>query len=290
MEENSKTTDAVALQVREEEIQLPKQGDSRSTVLKKKVLPSIIAASLMLSFFLSLPILASVIWLLYMGDFHCERLLRLQILRNWIIAGLVLVFLISNAVVFFRRKFPVPGFLAVMVPLISMFTVGLALHGAYKMESRTVFGSPMWISMKVNRNENWNNIKSCIYDTGVCDELIARSLTMESSDFTLLKLTSIEAGCCEPPPICGMEYVNATYWGKGGDDIDTSNPYYSDCGTWENSGTVLCFNCQSCKDGFIGTLDAKWSRLGVFLIAMSVLLIVCHLLLFLATMWDRFGG
>ncbi|GAB4853624.1 hypothetical protein Ancab_017815 [Ancistrocladus abbreviatus] len=289
MEEGSKTTDVVAVAVREEDNQIPQQRDSKATMLTK-LLSSTSAAVSLFSFFLSLPILALVIWLLYMGNLDCERILRLPTLRNWIIFGLVLLFLISNAVVYLRRKFPVPGFLVVMVPLITMFTVGLALVGGYKQESRLVRGSPMWINMKVNKIKNWNNIKPCIYGSRVCDDLITRSLTLQASDFTLLKLTSIESGCCKPPPICGMEYVNATYWRKGEDStVDPSDPYYSDCGTWKNSATDLCFNCQSCKDGFIQTLHEKWGRLGVFLIAMSMLLIVCHLLLFLATMWDRFG-
>ncbi|TXG60891.1 hypothetical protein EZV62_012254 [Acer yangbiense] len=143
-------------------------------------------------FILSFPVIASVIWLFYMRDFDCEGLLRLPRLQTGIGIALIFVFTISNAALFLRSRFPMPGVIVVMVPLILMLTAGLALVGAYDMESRKIPASPRWFRLKIDNNNNWNNIKSCIYDTGTCDDLQSRFFTLKSYDFSTSKLTSIE--------------------------------------------------------------------------------------------------
>ncbi|KAK2633319.1 hypothetical protein Ddye_021689 [Dipteronia dyeriana] len=237
-------------------------------------------------FILSFPVIASVIWLFYMRDFDCEGLLRLPRLQTGIGIALIFVFIISNAALFLRSRFPMPGVIMVMVPLILMLTAGLALVGAYDMESRKIPASPRWFRLKVDNNNNWNNIKSCIYDTGDCDDLQSRFFTLKSYDFSTSKLTSIESGCCKPPAICGMEFINATFWRRREEREPLEGD--QDCETWNNDRTIQCYNCQSCKDGFLRTLKSKWWKLGIFLVLMALLLIVFHLLVFLATMWERF--
>lgn len=157
--------------------------------LRAKSLSGILA---MISFIVSLPILASVIWLLYMRDYDCENLLRLPRLQTGIGIALLFMFIISTAALFLRPKFPMPGFLLAVVPLLVMLTVGLALLGAYDMESRKILASPRWFKLKVDNPNNWNNIKSCIYDTKICDDLFLKSLTVKSYDFTMKKLSPIE--------------------------------------------------------------------------------------------------
>ena len=58
--------------------------------------------STILTFILSLPILAPVIWLLYMRDYDCEIVLRLPKLQVSIGIGLIITFLVSNNVVFLQ--------------------------------------------------------------------------------------------------------------------------------------------------------------------------------------------
>ncbi|KAF8389298.1 hypothetical protein HHK36_025991 [Tetracentron sinense] len=241
------------------------------------------------SFILSLPVLALVIWLLYMKDYDCEILLRLPRLRIGIGIWMIFVFLISNAVVFCRSRFPMPGLVAVMVPLLVMLIMGLALVGVSRTESRAIPASPMWLKLKIHDNNNWNNIKSCIYDTHICDDLVSRTSSLKSYDFSLKKLSSIESGCCKPPTSCVMEYVNATFWEKEEDEAtDKSYPYDRDCESWNNDQSRLCYNCYSCRQGFLTTLQRKWTRLGIFLVVMAILLVIAHLLLFVATMWERY--
>lgn len=111
----------------------------------------------------------------------------------------------------------------------------------------------------------------------------------------------IKAGCCTPPSICGMEFVNATYWfdpknPKGfypGESLyKTLLPFYGgDCKTWSNIPTQLCYDCQTCREGFLRTIQRKWRQLGVFLLVVSVLLITLHVIRFAVTMtlqrWDK---
>lgn len=161
--------------------------NSKSTKMNRIIFPITL-----ISFLLSLPILFIIVWLLYVRSYNCEDLIKLPKLQLGITVGLVFVFLISNLVVYLRARFPIPGLLIAMLPLIVMLTVGLALIGAFKMESTSIPGSPLWIKMKVINNNNWNNIKSCIYDTRTCDDLVSRSYALKSYDFTTSKLSPIE--------------------------------------------------------------------------------------------------
>ncbi|CAK9171370.1 unnamed protein product [Ilex paraguariensis] len=201
MAENPGPIETVSVTVTEEQC-ISKEENPEPAMARAKAIPMnhIILPLTILSLLLSLPVLSSVVWLLYNRQYDCEDLLRLPKLQVGIVIGLIFLFVVSNVVVYLRSRFPVPGLLLVMLPLTVMLTVGLALVGAYKMESGTIQGSPMWLKMKVlDNNNNWNNIKSCIYDTRTCEDLISRSYTVKAYDFTRSKLSSIESGCCKPP-------------------------------------------------------------------------------------------
>ncbi|CAL5376457.1 unnamed protein product [Camellia sinensis] len=286
--------EVVAVTVTEEKSQLKQEdngtkqmGNQKGIQIKFVILPLTI-----LSFLLSLPVLFSFIWLLYIKQYDCEDLLKLPKLQIGIVIGLIAVFLVSNIVVYMRAKVPVPGLLLVMVPLIMMLTVGLGLVGAYNMESRTVPGSSVWLKSKVHNEINWYNIKSCLYHSKTCEDLVSRSRKLKADVYTTSKLSYIEAGCCRPPVSCNMEYINATYWRKEEEEellLDSSIPYNRDCDLWTNKENVLCYNCNACREGFLKTLQGKWWKLGMFLVVMSFLLILSHLLLFVITMWEQHG-
>ncbi|XVF34320.1 hypothetical protein REPUB_Repub18cG0049600 [Reevesia pubescens] len=240
----------------------------------------------MLSFVFSLPILASITWLLYMKSYDCESLFKLPRLQIGISIGLICIFLICNGALFLRTRLPMVGIIIVLVPLTVMFTVGLALLGDNNMENRKIPATPLWFKMKLHDDSLWSNIKDCIYDTGVCQDLATTSMQLKSYDFSMKKLSLIESGCCGPPEECHMQYVNATFWEKNDALLNESDPYTVDCDSWKNDRDVLCYNCQTCRQGYFRTLQSKWLKLGVFLVCMAVLLISSHLSLFLVTMWE----
>lgn len=70
-----------------------------------------------------------------------------------------------------------------------------------------------------------------------------------------------QSGCCKPPSYCGFEYRNATYWvaPKTGPAVPDT-----DCTTWSNEQTMLCFNCKSCKAGVLSNIRKEWRRLAIF--------------------------
>ncbi|KVH93725.1 tetraspanin-15-like [Cynara cardunculus var. scolymus] len=244
-----------------------------------------------ISFLLSFPILFCIVWLLYVKQCNCEHLLPLSKLQHGVVFALILLFVVSNSVVFLRSRFLMLGLIVVMVPLIVILTIGLALVGSYTIESRMIPGSPSWLKMMVNDDNNWYNIETCIYNTRTCQDLAVQSIMIKSYDFSMTKLSPIESGCCIPPTICDMEYLNATYWIKKTevyDDLD--GPYDIDCDLWQNNVTKLCYDCYACRKGFINTLRQKWYKLGVFLVVVTILLIVSHLLLFVASMQERYAS
>ncbi|KAI3803114.1 hypothetical protein L1987_31263 [Smallanthus sonchifolius] len=235
-----------------------------------------------ITFLLSFPIIFCVVWLLYMPQGICEHVLALPKLQIGVVVGLIALFVVSNVVVFLKSRFLMLGFIIVMVPLIVILTIGLALIGAYKIETQMILGTPAWLKTMVYNDNNWKTIESCIYGTRTCQDLAVQSL---SYDFSRSHLSPIESGCCIPPSVCDMEYANATFWENKFEAYDDS--YDPDCGLSQSKVTKLCYSCDTCRKGFINTLRRKWYKLGVFLVTLTILLIVCHLLLFLTTMWDR---
>lgn len=196
IEEKNEATEAKEQEAKESKEQKAKELSDADTTTsapaKTDKMKHIVLPLTLFSFLLSLPILFSVIWLLYMRQYDCENLLDLPKLQFVIVIGLTIVFFVSNFVVKFRTRVPMFGFLLVTVPLIMMLIVGLGLVGAFNMETRTVPGTPTWLKTKVDDDHNWNGIKSCIYDTNTCRELVLRSYTIKSDDPTTGKLSSIE--------------------------------------------------------------------------------------------------
>ncbi|GLT49617.1 hypothetical protein SLA2020_231630 [Shorea laevis] len=263
------------------------EGSTNCKLLQLKHISDLL---LMSTIVVSLPILALAMCLLYMEDYECEALLRLSRLQVGIGIGLVFIFLISNAALLLRSRLPMVGVMLVMVPLLMMLTIGLTFVGAYKMESKRITASPMWFKSKVYNNNKWSDIKSCIYKSETCEEMAITSMALSSYVLNMQKLTPIESGCCRPPTFCEMEAVNATFWVKKDHKSNRTHPYDADCDTWSNDQNILCYDCQSFREGFLSTVERKWRELGLFMVTMAVELIICHLSVFLGTMFDTLGS
>ncbi|CAA2996610.1 tetraspanin-15-like [Olea europaea subsp. europaea] len=265
---------------------------------KKEIMPvvkslnskKIVLPIALLTFLLSIPILFLGIWLLYIQQYDCEGLLKnLPRVQIGVGIGMLIIFFLSNAVIYTRAKFPVPGLIVIVALMILTLVVGLGILGEFKMESRRIVASPKWLELKVHDNDKWNDIKSCIYETRTCNDLIFRSYMLDTNGISTSNLSPVESGCCIPPSVCEMEFVNATYWRRGNKVIEGTIPYDSDCDLWQNDETMLCYDCDACKDGYVRTLERKWLKLGTFLSVMSLLLMIAHLFLFVATMWEHAG-
>ncbi|XP_045816376.1 tetraspanin-7-like isoform X1 [Trifolium pratense] len=139
----------------------------------------------------------------------------------------------------------------------------------------------------VNDRDNWNTIKSSLQIQDIC------KLPNQHLDDTS-HLSSLEIGCCMPSNECGFTkkienvsyvdpncaynkedcgvfYYNQIIWTK------TENVTYtnSDCNAWNNDPNALCFNCQSCKDGFLQDSHIWKKLVDVNIVILIFLVIVC---------------
>lgn len=178
------------------------QVNNKMSAEKAIIGKKMVELSTILTILFSLPIIFMAVWLLYMKGFDCENLLRMQDLQLGISWYMIAIFLVSNALVFFRARFPIPGLLLVVVSLLVMFIVGLAFVGTYKLESKTIKGSPMWFKSKVYDHDLWNEIESCLYhDSKACSDVIQNSMTLKSDDLPTTRLSAIKV----------YTYVDTTY-------------------------------------------------------------------------------
>ncbi|XP_074369576.1 tetraspanin-15-like [Apium graveolens] len=247
----------------------------------------------MLAFLLSLPIIALIAWLIFMRDgYDCEYLLKMNKLLIGIISALA-VLLVLNGVALFMITKPLlrmPALILVMIPVIVVFILGLGLVGGFKTESRSMPGSPQRLKLNIYDTNRWSTIKSCLYDKSICQILAYRTSMIKSYDYSVKRLSPVQSGCCRPPASCNMEYVNATYWQRREGIEDKSRALNSDCDVWTNQETILCYNCNSCKEGYRRTIGKKWIILGSLLISVASLLFIVHLFLFIVAMSESYGG
>ncbi|XP_072953461.1 tetraspanin-15-like [Typha angustifolia] len=239
------------------------------------------------SYLVSVPVLAFGIWLLVTRGYDCEDLLRMPRTRFAAGVALLALFLVSNFVVQYGHKLLLPGHLVLAVALVVMLIVGLMMAGTFAMESRGLPASPMWLKYRVANNFYWAGVKACVYNNGICEDFARR---LAESKKKKKKISSVESGCCKPPDFCKMEYVNATYWkpASNGEIVEFSEyEYITDCQTWGNGARHLCYNCESCREGYLKALTSGWKKIGLFLVVMSLLLFLVHAVRFTLLMAAR---
>ncbi|KAM3307950.1 tetraspanin-8 [Capsicum chacoense] len=126
-----------------------------------------------------------------------------------------------------------------------------------------------WLEKHIVNDKNWGEIKSCMVTFKYC-QTMPRG---KSGDFYKYSLPPAQSSCCKPPTYCGFEFTNATYW-----TMPKSGPAvpHSDCKTWSNSQTELCFNCQSCKTSFVDAIQRNWNRMALTNFCIFVLIIIIY--------------
>ena len=67
-------------------------------------------------------------------------------------------------------------------------------------------------------------------------------------------------------------YQGPSVWNKT-DGVNHSNP---DCNAWDNDSNVLCFNCESCKAGFLQNLKTDWKKVTIVNVIFLVFLIIVY--------------
>ncbi|GMI81133.1 tetraspanin8 [Hibiscus trionum] len=236
----------------------------------------------LITFLLSIPILGAGIRLSREGVTECERFLD----RPVIIIGLFLM-LVSLAgligaccrVTWLLWLYLVVMFLLIVLGIVfTMFAFVVTNKGA----GEVLFGRGYkeyrlgdysdWLQKRVTNQKNWNKIKSCLADSKVCTDFQDKYLNTSLTDFYHAHLSPIQSGCCKPSDDCQFTYVGPTNWTRG-NGASTINP---DCKLWDNNLETLCFNCQSCKAGFIDNLKSSWKKVALVNIVFLIFLIVVY--------------
>ncbi|GLT81852.1 hypothetical protein SLE2022_002820 [Rubroshorea leprosula] len=146
-----------------------------------------------------------------------------------------------------------------------------------------------WLKDRVVNPSYWAKISSCIRDSKVCSKMWRNinGVPETGHRFFLTKLSPIESGCCKPPTVCHHVYNNETVWILGGDlggDLVGTN---QDCSIWSNDQERLCYQCDSCKAGVLGSVDKSWRKVSVINIIMLVLLVIFYVIGFAAFRNDK---
>jgi hypothetical protein len=228
---------------------------------------------------LSLPIIGAGIWLATKHDSTCVRFLQ------WPVIILGVILLVISILGFVGSCFRVSCLLWIYLAIMFLLILGLIAFTVFafvvtnKGAGEALSGKGFkdyklgdyntWLQRQVDRNSTWQKIQSCLSDSKVCNQLDDDYPTL--AQFNAANLSPIESGCCKPPTSCNYRYINATDWNTGvGGGNDT------DCKTWSNDPTVLCFNCNSCKAGVLQNIKKDWRTVGIVLISTLVVLIAVY--------------
>ncbi|KAK2412690.1 hypothetical protein P8452_73010 [Trifolium repens] len=131
-----------------------------------------------------------------------------------------------------------------------------------------------WLQNRVNNNNNWNTVKSCLQSQYLCSNFHYQFAKDTVDQFYTEHLSPLQSGCCKPSNDCSFTYQNPTTWTKTR-NVTYTNP---DCDAWANDPNVLCFDCQSCKAGLLQTLQNVWKKVSdVNFIILIFLVIMCSI-------------
>lgn len=127
-----------------------------------------------------------------------------------------------------------------------------------------------WLQKRVDSGKNWNRIRSCLVAGRICQKLAQENAP--STQFFAKHLSPVESGCCKPPDECRFQFVGPTNWTKS-NSAASDNP---DCNAWSNEPRILCYDCSSCKAGFLQNLKGDWKKVAIINIVFLVFLIIVY--------------
>ncbi|XP_028773626.1 tetraspanin-8-like [Neltuma alba] len=235
-----------------------------------------------LTLLLSIPILIAGIWLSRQADTDCERWLEKPVIVLGVF--LLLVSLAGLIGACCRVSWLLWLYLVVMFCLIvlvfafTIFAFVVTNKGAGQAVSNRGYKEyrlgdySNWLQKRVNNAKTWNKIQSCLQSGKLCSKFKDQFLQDNVERFYTENLSALQSGCCKPADECGFTYVNPTQWTKPANST-SANP---DCGLWNNDPKVLCFNCQSCKAGFLQNIKTDWKKVAVVNIVFLIFLIIVY--------------
>ncbi|KAM3192022.1 hypothetical protein ACQJBY_069333 [Aegilops geniculata] len=233
----------------------------------------------------TIPVVATGLWFASKQGAECARLARWPVAILGVL--LLLVALAGFVGAYWNRQGLLAAYLFAMAALITLLLALLVFafavthgSGAYDVPGRAyreyrLEGFSGWMRRYVAGDpRRWEGIRACLAASDTC-----KKLTMETAFFIAPEqfyqsdLSPLQSGCCKPPTACGYAYVSLTVWAS------PANPAAdADCGAWSNDPRQLCYWCESCKAGMLGTLRDQWRRANVALVAATVALLVVYVI------------
>ncbi|KAJ6847811.1 tetraspanin-8-like [Iris pallida] len=237
----------------------------------------------LLTFLLSIPILAGGVWLSHHGTSDCDKFLQGPVIAIGVF--LMAVSLAGLVGACCRNSLLLWVYLCVMFLLIlllfcfTIFAFVVTNKGAGEVVSGRGYKEyrlgdySNWLQKRVDSGRNWDRIRSCLIDSKVCDSLQADNTNKTYDQFFRDSLSPLQSGCCKPPSECGFVYQSSTMWNKPAAGFTSNN---TDCTTWTNDQSVLCYGCESCKAGFLANIKKDWKKVAVINIIFLVFLVVVY--------------
>lgn len=232
----------------------------------------------LITFLLSIPLIGAGIWLATNHHSQCVKVFQWPLL----LIGLIIFFVSLAGFVgaFWRISWLLYIYLLLMFFIILLllafiiFAFVVTKNGPPSDSSTRNFrlqDYSAWLQNQVQNGDNWSKIKSCIKDSNACGSL-TNGYTSYAA-FVSASLSPVQAGCCNPPLVCGYTFVNPTLW------INPTNPNAdTDCGTWSQDQTQLCYDCNSCKAGVVADVKQQWRKVAVVSVVVLVALAIVYII------------
>ncbi|KAK2663525.1 hypothetical protein Ddye_002099 [Dipteronia dyeriana] len=204
----------------------------------------------------------------FRGGTDCQRALQTPLL----VTGLFLTFMStlgltgscckSNRVLWIYLSVLFFLIIGLIIFTIFAFIVTTDLSGGRAYPNRLQDYSN-WLKNNFVTGKNWEDIKSCLIDAKVCNNL-------DNADITHWSL--IQSGCCKPPKFCVLEKSNTTSGRAGGGGAAAGE--HSDCLTWSDKPEKLCFECKSCKGGVLASIKRQWRVMALLNLAVIAVVLI----------------
>ncbi|KAL6551653.1 hypothetical protein OROGR_007807 [Orobanche gracilis] len=145
-----------------------------------------------------------------------------------------------------------------------------AEHGVWLNEYRPI------LQKALANDKDLFAVKNCLREIDTCGTMANRTEDR--------KVIFIDVGCCNPPNRCGLEQ------GSSGRLVAVKNEASVDdeCRMWARVGQN-CYDCDSCKAGYLGNFQSEWEKSTTSRILCIVMLIATSVVAYCTFIADHFN-